>query len=233
MEPGDPLLPRTAPDGTPWPPEAGALWIRAKYLMSTREGREAFEVAKAFGRIRGFPSATSCGAHGRSATPDTLMILICRKPPQFCTAPIRCPADRPQARRPGRHRGEVDRRSGRRGPPRGPARHRTAVLNLPAAGDGPDHSAVAGGLICEDCVREARDTVAAALDDAGRASAVIEPEALAALDALGALLTAEQEFDLAVASETPYQLTEDGRPVLESDDPARVVRAWTTGQPRF
>jgi len=52
--PGDPRLPRTAPDGTPWPPAAGALRVKARYLLGTKDGREAYEVAKAFGPEQGF-----------------------------------------------------------------------------------------------------------------------------------------------------------------------------------
>lgn len=48
LMPGDPRLPRTAPDGAPWPREAGALWFKARFLP-TREGQEARAVAQAFG----------------------------------------------------------------------------------------------------------------------------------------------------------------------------------------
>ena len=48
LMPGDPRLPTTGPDGQSWPREAGALLIKARYILGTREGREAFEVAKAF-----------------------------------------------------------------------------------------------------------------------------------------------------------------------------------------
>ena len=54
LMPGDPRLPRTAPDGTPWPPEAGALRVKARYLLGTKDGREAYEVSKAFGPEQGF-----------------------------------------------------------------------------------------------------------------------------------------------------------------------------------
>jgi len=52
--PGDPRLPRTAPDGSPWPATAGALRVRAKFLLGTRDGREAWERAKAFGSTQSF-----------------------------------------------------------------------------------------------------------------------------------------------------------------------------------
>ena len=38
LMPGDPRLPRTAPDGTPWPPEAGALRVKAR-VPARHEGR--------------------------------------------------------------------------------------------------------------------------------------------------------------------------------------------------
>ncbi|WP_345612546.1 HK97 family phage prohead protease [Pseudonocardia adelaidensis] len=46
--PGDPRLPRTAPDGTPWPREAGALLVKARFLLGTADGRNDYEVARAF-----------------------------------------------------------------------------------------------------------------------------------------------------------------------------------------
>lgn len=48
LMPGDPRLPGNAPDGTPWPREAGALWFRARFLP-TQEGKEARAIAQAFG----------------------------------------------------------------------------------------------------------------------------------------------------------------------------------------
>ena len=69
--PGDPRLPATAPDGSPWPPEAGALWFRARYILATREGREAYEIAKAFGPQQGFSigyKVTANGARHRAGT---------------------------------------------------------------------------------------------------------------------------------------------------------------------
>jgi len=33
LMPGDHRLPRTTPDGTPWPPEAGALLVNARFLV--------------------------------------------------------------------------------------------------------------------------------------------------------------------------------------------------------
>jgi hypothetical protein len=48
--PGDPRLPKTLADGvTPWPKEAGALYVKAQYNLNTKDGRDAFEDAKFFG----------------------------------------------------------------------------------------------------------------------------------------------------------------------------------------
>lgn len=41
--PGDPRLPRTTPDGTPWPPGAGAVVATMQFNMRTERGREAYE----------------------------------------------------------------------------------------------------------------------------------------------------------------------------------------------
>jgi hypothetical protein len=76
LPPGDPRLPRTAPDGTPWPRQAGALWVKAAFILGTKDGREAYEVAKAFGARSRSPSAIGsrraapplAAASGTSAT---------------------------------------------------------------------------------------------------------------------------------------------------------------------
>ena len=47
--PGDPRLPRTTGDGQAWPRAAGALVCTAQLNMSTKAGREAFEVIRFFG----------------------------------------------------------------------------------------------------------------------------------------------------------------------------------------
>jgi hypothetical protein len=52
--PGDPRLPATTADGAPWPREAGALLIRARFLLGTREGREQYAIAQVFGREQSF-----------------------------------------------------------------------------------------------------------------------------------------------------------------------------------
>jgi hypothetical protein len=47
--PGDPNLPKTLADGTPWPDEAGALYVRAQYNLDTQRGRDLFSDAKFYG----------------------------------------------------------------------------------------------------------------------------------------------------------------------------------------
>jgi hypothetical protein len=69
--PGDPRLPRSAPDGSRWPPSAGALRVKARFLLNTRDGREAWEVAKAFGTSQNFSigyKVTPTGARQRGGT---------------------------------------------------------------------------------------------------------------------------------------------------------------------
>jgi len=53
LMPGDPRLPKRTPRGEPWPPEAGALLVKATFLP-TREGQEARAVAQAFGADHAF-----------------------------------------------------------------------------------------------------------------------------------------------------------------------------------
>lgn len=47
--PGDPRLPATMKNGSPWPPEAGALWVRAKFNLATTTGRDAFSDVQFYG----------------------------------------------------------------------------------------------------------------------------------------------------------------------------------------
>jgi hypothetical protein len=53
LMPGDPRLPRVTPRGEPWPPEAGALYVHARY-MPTTDAQEARAVATAFGPDQGY-----------------------------------------------------------------------------------------------------------------------------------------------------------------------------------
>lgn len=46
LAPGDPRLPTKQRDGSPWPVEAGALWVRGKCNLETQRGREAFSDMK-------------------------------------------------------------------------------------------------------------------------------------------------------------------------------------------
>lgn len=44
--PGDPRLPSTLRDGTPWPAEAGALWVKTQFNLEKESGRDAFSDVK-------------------------------------------------------------------------------------------------------------------------------------------------------------------------------------------
>ncbi|MEW9530780.1 HK97 family phage prohead protease [Microbispora sp. NPDC049125] len=48
LMPGDPRLPTTTKDGHPWPSHAGALWVKARFNLDTREGRDAFSNVRFF-----------------------------------------------------------------------------------------------------------------------------------------------------------------------------------------
>lgn len=47
--PGDPHLPKTQPNGDPWPAEAGALVVKSKFNLETQRGRESFSDVKFYG----------------------------------------------------------------------------------------------------------------------------------------------------------------------------------------
>lgn len=48
LMPGDPDLPAETADGDPWPAEAGALYTKNRYMLTTKDGRDAYEHAKFF-----------------------------------------------------------------------------------------------------------------------------------------------------------------------------------------
>lgn len=47
--PGDKELPKTLPNGQPWPAEAGALKVKTRFNLRTTRGRDAYEDVKFFG----------------------------------------------------------------------------------------------------------------------------------------------------------------------------------------
>jgi phage head maturation protease len=49
LMPGDPNLPKTLADGTPWPAAAGALQVKMQFNLNTSRGRDAYEDVKFFG----------------------------------------------------------------------------------------------------------------------------------------------------------------------------------------
>ena len=51
---GDARLPTTLADGSPWPPEAGALLVRGRFNLSTRDGQEAYSNARFYGDSLGY-----------------------------------------------------------------------------------------------------------------------------------------------------------------------------------
>jgi phage head maturation protease len=48
LMPGDSRLPTQTKDGRPWPREAGGLYVKARFNLATREGRDAYENVKFF-----------------------------------------------------------------------------------------------------------------------------------------------------------------------------------------
>lgn len=49
LQPGDPELPETLPNGEPWPRTAGALRVKTRFNLGTSRGRDAYEDVKFFG----------------------------------------------------------------------------------------------------------------------------------------------------------------------------------------
>ncbi|WP_337826241.1 hypothetical protein [Pseudonocardia sp. UM4_GMWB1] len=74
--PGDPDLPATAPDGSPWPRGAGALVATARYLP-TRDGREQRAIATAFGKDARYSIGFRVPDGGARHRGDTRVITDC------------------------------------------------------------------------------------------------------------------------------------------------------------
>jgi len=211
--PGDPRLPRTAPDGTPWPPEAGALRVKARYLLATKDGREAYEVAKAFGAEQGFSigyRVRHARKVGRVRHIDDLDLY------EF--SPVLHGANR-LARLVSIKGGSPPRLEYKSTTGVLPARHRAGMPTAtPCSLCGRPAAAVVGGglragesLICPRCVEVADDHTATATISAGD---------LAALDELGEdELTSEQAYAQALGVEVEWDLGPDGTLARGPRDP--------------
>jgi len=224
--PGDPRLPRTTGDGRAWPRAAGALVATAQLNMSTKAGREAFEV------IRFFGPAESAFSIGYKVTPNGAshrggirfindLILyeistVLHGAARYATllsvkgAPVLELETKSTM-------GVVaaQRRAG------GPAASTCSMCGRPAAAVVPGGLRAGESLICASCVE-----VAGAATEG--ATATISPEDLAELDHVGPELTSEEEYAQALDAEQRWQLAADGEITEEADDDPARGRAWTS-----
>ena len=223
LMPGDPRLPRTAPDGTPWPPAAGALRVKARYLLGTKDGREAYEVSKAFGPEQGFSigfRVRHARKVGRVRHIDSVDLYEFSPVLHGCNRLARLVSVKggPQPRLETKSTADVVAQRRRAG---GPVASACSMCGRPAAAVVPGGLRAGESLICGKCVEVAGEA-------AEGATATITPEDLAELDHVGPELTSEAEYAEALAAEQRWQLTADGEITEEAaDDPARG-RAWTS-----
>jgi len=220
--PGDPRLPRTTGDGRAWPRAAGALVATAQLNMSTKAGREAFEVIKFFG------PAESAFSIGYKVTPNgashrggiryihdldlfeiSAVLIGCNRYATLLsvkgTPVLETKATTGVA--------AAQRRTG-------PAASECSVCRRPAAAVVPGGLRAGEQLICARCVETVGET-------AEGDTATITPEALAELDQAGPELTSEEEYAEALAAEQRWELTVDGELTEEADDAPARGRAWT------
>jgi len=211
--PGDPRLPRTAPDGTSWPPEAGALRVKARYLLATKDGREAYEVAKAFGAEQGFSigyRVRHARKVGRVRHIDDLDLY------EF--SPVLHGANR-LARLVSIKGGPPPRLETKATTGVLPARRRVgmpvasacSVCGRPAAAIVPGGLRAGETLICPRCVEVAEidsDTAVLDADDIAAAYRLTNVER-----------TAEEEYDAALDAEVEWHLESDGTLARGSRDP--------------
>ena len=219
--PGDPRLPRTAADGTPWPESAGALRVKARYLLATKDGREAYEVAKAFGPEQGFSigyRVRNARKVGRVRHIDDLDLY------EF--SPVLHGANR-LARLVSIKGGQPPRLETKATTGVVAAQHRAgmptaspcSMCGRPAAAVVPGGLRAGESMICPRCVEVA--------DDHTTDTARISAGDLAALDELGQVeLTSEEEFEQALAADVEWELLADGTLARGTGNTRRGGQAW-------
>ena len=221
LMPGDPRLPRTAPDGTPWPPEAGALRVKARYLLATKDGREAYEVAKAFGAEQGFSigyRVRHARKVGRVRHIDDLDLYEFSPVLHGANRLARLvsikggPAPRLEYKATSGV-AAVQRRAGGM-----PTASPCSVCGRPAAAVVPGGLRAGGTLICPRCLEVADDHTATAVldaDDIAAAYRLTEDE-----------LTSEEEYEQALDAEVEWDLLADGTLTRSTGSTRRGGRAW-------
>jgi len=220
--PGDPRLPRTTGDGRAWPRAAGALVATAQLNMSTKAGREAFEVIKFFG------PAESAFSIGYKVTPNGAshrggiryindldlfeVSTVLHGAARYATllsvkgAPVletKATTGVAAAQR-------------RTGPTAAPC----SVCGRPAAAVVPGGLRAGETLICPRCVEVAEndsdtDTAVLDADDIEAAYRLTEDE-----------LTSEEEYEQALDADVEWELLADGTPIRTTDRARRGGRAW-------
>ena len=235
---GDPRLPATLPDGSPWPAAAGGLLCRVAYIEGTADGRLAIDSV----RRRGSRQHYSVGYRVLDAEHKAGVRHI-RAIDVYTISPR---PERPEAfRRKAAPAPGLEVKDGA-GTAVARPRHRSGqptVVTRCSACDRPTAAVVPGlcsgeELICAACVRAAGDVTAepgAVAAESG--TAVLRPDDLIEsyelredIDRMSGT-TAEREYAEALDAEIGYELERDGRPVLAADDPPGTGRAWTRRPP--
>ena len=231
---GDPRLPATLPDGSPWP-AGGGLLCQIAYIEGTADGRLAADSV----RRRGARQHYSVGYRVLDAEHKAGVRLI-RVLDVYTISPR---LERPEAfRRKAAPTPGLEVKYGA-GTALARPRHRSGqptVVTRCAACGRPTAAVVPGlrsgeELICAACVQQAGDVTAE--PGAVTGTAVLRPDDLIEsyelredIDRMSGT-TAEREYAEALDAEIGYELERDGRPVLAADDPSGTGRAWTRRPP--
>ena len=220
--PGDPRLPRTTGDGRAWPRAAGALVATAQLNMSTKAGREAFEVIKFFG------PAESAFSIGYKVTPNGAshrggiryindldlfeVSTVLHGAARYATllsvkgAPVletKATTGVAAAQR-------------RTGPTAAPC----SVCGRPAAAVVPGGLRAGETLICPRCVEVAEN-------DSDTDTAVLDADDIeAAYRLTDTELTSEEAYEQALADDVEWELLPDGTPTRAADQARLSGRAW-------
>ena len=224
LPPGHPCIPATLADGTPWPPTAGAVWAKLRFITGTGDGRTTLAAARRAGPAAwalGFQATKERKRAGLRVLDDLDLFQLW---PRALVDDETGPG--PEVKTAGavfevKAGGPPGARLSFRDRPGVPRVVSCSVCQKPAA------ALVGGGLrpgealVCADCV----GVMTSALDEH---VATID---LADLDE-AAELTTEQAYDQALDEEIDWAMQPDGSLVRANQDPARRGRAWSPGQRR-
>lgn len=222
LEPGDPRIPAMLADGTPWPPTAGAVWMRLRFITGTADGRAALAAARAAGPgewALGFRSVAERRRGGARVLDDVDLYQMWPRGLVDDTTDDGGPEVKAAGVPPLEVKAGGPARPTLRDRPGVPRVVACSLCRTPAAGVVPGGLRDGEALICARCVQvmnQALDEHVATIDPADVETVFGDPE-----------LTTEQEYAAALDGENAWNMLSDGTLArADEDEDAVEGRAW-------